>query len=463
MSGRPRTKLPDDQIISPYTNPAEVELIGILINRPANVRDAELMVADDFQEPRHWEALRVIRKLYAAGEEISPLTVAEAMDPKEKAEYLYLSFIAKERGFYTENFMARVNSVRRDAIDRACGRAAAQANWGLIVDLRAEYERLGKRHAKTLSAEELLGKDFPPLRWLVEGVLPEGTTLLAAPPKVGKTRLALQLSLALASGGYALNNQDTQCPATGVLYLALESGERRLQKDIRQLHESGPPNLHLATRWRRLAEGGSADLESFLDRQPDVTLIVMDTLAQVRSATHGDNGFLYSADYLCGASIKDLADKRGVNILIVHHTRKSLGDDPLDSVSGSYGVTGSVDHVLILQRKRMENDGTLSVISRDYPDNQWALSFVGGLWTLRGTPGQASADGWIGDGTSAERREILDLLRQEPMRPAELAVVLGKNPSTLRVLLMKLVEANKIYRRFDGAYAIVVDDSQKMH
>ncbi len=311
----------------------------------------------------------------------------------------------------------------------------------------------------------MLVKEFPPLQWLVDGVLPEGTTLLAAPPKVGKSRLALQLALALVNGGYALNSESTRCPSIEVLYLALESGERRLQKDIRQLQADGtiPVGLHLATTWRRLAEGGISDLETFLTKEPGVKLVIIDTLAQARSATHGDNGFLYSSDYLTGAAIKALGERRGISILVVHHTRKAISDDPLDSVSGSYGVTGSVDSVLVLERKRMESDGTLSIISRDYPDNRWALSFKDGLWTLRGTPSEAAADGWNGDGDSHERRAILDILRTQPMRPVELAMALGKNASTLRTLLQRLAETNKIYRKFDGTYAVMPDDPKKLN
>lgn len=449
----------------PYINPAEIELIAILLNRQNQLRDCEMLGRDDFQEARHYDAFTTIKDLHAAGESIDPLAVATAMDPKDKAEYSYLNAIAKEHGYFTGNLWARAVSMRKDAINRACQMAAANGDWTRIVELRAEYDRLGQRRFNTFTAAQLLAKEFPPLRWLVDGVLPEGCTLLAAPPKVGKSRLALQMALALANGGYALNSETTQCQAIEALYLALESGERRLQKDIRQLQPDGtiPVGLHLATAWRRLAEGGIGDLDTFLEREPGVKLIIIDTLAQARSATHGDNGFLYSSDYLTGAAIKELGDRHGISILIVHHTRKAISDDPLDSVSGSYGVTGSVDTVLVLERKRMESDGTLSIISRDYPDNRWALSFKDGLWTLRGTPSEASADGWNGEGDSHERRAILDILRVQPMRPVELAGVLRKNPSTLRTLLQRLAETNKIYRKFDGTYAVIPDDLKKLN
>jgi RecA-family ATPase len=57
--------------------------------------------------------------------------------------------------------------------------------------------------------------------------LPEGLTLPAGKPKLGKSWLALSVAFAVAAGGVALG---TYPVAQGeVLYLALEDNERRLQ------------------------------------------------------------------------------------------------------------------------------------------------------------------------------------------------------------------------------------------
>ena len=39
------------------------------------------------------------------------------------------------------------------------------------------------------------GLDLPPLRWIVPDLIPEGTTILAAPPKVGKCCLVYQIAV----------------------------------------------------------------------------------------------------------------------------------------------------------------------------------------------------------------------------------------------------------------------------
>ena len=311
--------------------------------------------------------------------------------------------------------------------------------------------------SKIMTASELWRKEFKPLKMIVTPILPEGVTLLVSAPKIGKTRLAGQLALATASGGYALNHPDTMVNKTKVLFMALESGDRRAQKDLKQMIENPPDGLFIVTEWPRLNDGGTAALEEWLDENPDCTLVIIDTIAKVRDSNHGGNGFMYTADYEAGAAIKAIADKRGISMLLLHHANKMNDDgkDLMDTVSGSTGVTGSVDHILFLKRNRLEEDGLMTLISRDFEDRQFAMTFKDGLWTLVGKPEEAAGDGWRGDGSSNARSEILVALRKEPMKPADLAATLGKNPTTVRRLLMNLSEAGKVQKRFDGKYSLL--------
>lgn len=310
--------------------------------------------------------------------------------------------------------------------------------------------------SRIISASDLWNKEFKPIKMIVTPILPEGVTLLVSPPKIGKTRLAGQLALAVASGGYALNHPDTIVNKTCVLFLALESGDRRAQKDMKQMIDNPPQGLFIATDFPKLNKGGKEELESWLDENPSCTLVIIDTLAKVRSADHG-KGFMYTDDYEAGSAIKAIADKRGISILLLHHTNKLSDDgkDMMDTVSGSTGVTGSVDHILFLKRNRLEEDGLMTLISRDFEDRQFAMTFKDGLWTLVGAPDEAAGEGWRGDGNSNARSEILVALRNEPMKPGELATKLGKNPSTIRVLLRNMVEAGKLQKRFDGKYSVL--------
>jgi RecA-family ATPase len=82
-----------------------------------------------------------------------------------------------------------------------------------------------------VSAHELASKSFPPINFVVVGLIFKGLTILAGEPKVGKSWLSLNLALSIARGTSCLG--DRSCPQGDVLYLALEDDEARLQRRIR--------------------------------------------------------------------------------------------------------------------------------------------------------------------------------------------------------------------------------------
>src|SRR5947209_1653111 len=74
------------------------------------------------------------------------------------------------------------------------------------------------------TAAELQEMDLPAPCWAVEGMIAQGITLLAGPPKVGKSWLCLQLAIAVAEGSDVLG---IPVEKGEVLYLALEDTPRR--------------------------------------------------------------------------------------------------------------------------------------------------------------------------------------------------------------------------------------------
>ena len=90
---------------------------------------------------------------------------------------------------------------------------------------------------------------FPPLSWVVPGLIPEGMSMLVGGPKIGKSWLSLGVALAVASGGRVLGRIGVG-DARPVLLLALEDGDRRLQDRARELLDDDPipPLLSYMTR-----------------------------------------------------------------------------------------------------------------------------------------------------------------------------------------------------------------------
>ena len=93
------------------------------------------------------------------------------------------------------------------------------------------------------SARELSEMELPPIRHVVEGLLPMGMGVLVAKPKLGKSWMVLDLCLAVAQGEPFLGFPTRQ---HGTLYLALEDGKSRMQTRLRRLLEGrpAPANMH---------------------------------------------------------------------------------------------------------------------------------------------------------------------------------------------------------------------------
>ena len=223
----------------------------------------------------------------------------------------------------------------------------------------ADFERLctsgelsaPKAALRTVSARELQLKDIPPVRFAVKGLIPAGLSILASPPKYGKSWLVLDLCLSVAAGkrflGFSTNR-------SGCLYLALEDSERRLKTRMDKLLYSrpAPEGFYFATEAQALDNGLLDALEAFLAAHGDVRLIVLDTYQRVRGAAQGREG-AYSADYRETGALKAFADRHNVALLLVHHLRKMRDDgDPFAMISGTTGISGAADTMLVLSRER---------------------------------------------------------------------------------------------------------------
>ena len=304
---------------------------------------------------------------------------------------------------------------------------------------------------------ELLARQLPSIQWAIPDILPEGLTLLAGKPKLGKSWLALAMALAVAAGDVAIGAHPVK--QGEVLYLALEDNERRLQSRAKQLltsMSSVPDAISFELRWPRLDQGGLTYLEEYLQTHPQMRLVVVDTWARIAPKTQHRQRSQYEDDYEALTPLKYLADTYRVSILAIHHLRKMRGDDVLDEITGSIGLTGVVDGALILKRERGQHEATLFVTGRDIEqEQQFALRFdpLTALWTMVGNADEVRR--------TKERQDILDLLSQQfpdGMTPRQVAEALDKNYHTTRCLLRKLEVAGEI-QHTDSQYVAIPRDT----
>ena len=262
-----------------------------------------------------------------------------------------------------------------------------------------------KKIVKSKSLSYLMAKEFPPTRWTVPEILPEGATLLAGAPKMGKSILALNIAIAVATEGNTLG-QKVEQPGQ-VLYLALEDGERRLKERIALLYpieaNNYTDNFCYADEWPTVGDGCEESLVAWLEEHKNAKLIIIDTLKRVKPRTRGNRNS-YDVDYESVACFQSIAKKYYVAILIVHHTRKGNSDDVMEDISGSTGLPGAVDNALILKRVRSKNDAILHLFSRDIEEKEMAISLSFPRWTLLGNAQEYKM--------SAERKAIMEILKE---------------------------------------------------
>ena len=229
-----------------------------------------------------------------------------------------------------------------------------------------ETERLlDPSYLHTFSMNDLYDQTFNSRPPIIDGLLPSGTYFLAGAPKVGKSFLVAQFAYHVSTGlpiwGYPVRRG-------GVLYLALEDDQRRLQERMsRMFGVEGTDDLNFAICSGQVGAGLETQLDNYLREHPNTRLVIIDTLQKVR-ATQGE-AYSYARDYDVIGQLKHITENRNVGLILVHHTRKQPASDVFETISGTTGLLGCADGAFILKKeKRTDLAATLEIVSRDQPD-----------------------------------------------------------------------------------------------
>ena len=206
---------------------------------------------------------------------------------------------------------------------------------------------------EVISAAELAKKSYPPITFLVDGILPPGFALLSAPPNSGKSWLALYLCLCVASGRPFIGFKTHQC---ATLYAGLEDSFQRLQgRSKKLLGEDIPPDCYLVTEASQIGSGLPDRIRAFKKAHPNLGLVVLDLFARVRNDDSANKN-AYRNDYSEAAALKTVADELKICILAITHNRKMRDEaDVFNNISGTTGLFGAADTGMILQKERRED------------------------------------------------------------------------------------------------------------
>lgn len=210
------------------------------------------------------------------------------------------------------------------------------------------------------SLKQLLTTEFPPQRWLVEGLMPlGGITLLSGAPESYKTWVMLDTAVSVAEGKPLFGKFPTS--RTKVLIIDEESGERILQERLIALRANSTTPIYTVSMKGAIftQEYVSELIEWCLEQE--IGLIVTDSLSRVHK---GDESTAKDMSALF-ALVRQLTTV-GISVVILHHNRKSnpgIGYSAND-IRGSSDILASVDSAVALSTNRSGYVNVMQVKNR---------------------------------------------------------------------------------------------------
>lgn len=296
---------------------------------------------------------------------------------------------------------------------------------------------------------ELKGRTFMPLKWIIPRYIPEGVTLLAGKPKVGKSWLMLTTSLSVSMGERVLGEI---CVRRNVIYYALEDNESRMHDRTDRLigmEADWPENMTVFYELPNVDQGCIAQIEKDLSETP-ADLIIIDTLAAIK----GQRSKLeepYAHDYRTMKLLQTLGKEKKISIVVVHHLRKATSDDVFDTISGTMGLSGAADTLVLLTRTKTD-ELRFCTRGRDVEPEDKIIDFDSDLgeWNVVGDYEEESSV------TAGAKDLILGhiMASATSMTPADIVKKTGLGASTVRGTLKRMLDAGKIKKTKYGTYHV---------
>ena len=204
-----------------------------------------------------------------------------------------------------------------------------------------------RRHTRKyslLSAADLLA--LPAIRWRIKHVLPEtGIGIIGGQSTAGKTFIALDMALRIASGMEFFGHRSYKCP---VVYLALEGagGFAGRLRAWRIMYGDMPSNLHFVLRQTfdvRDAHDRAELMRSLTDIGFAGGVVIIDTLAQAAIGME-ENSSEGMGQAIAG--LQELQEAVGGLVMASHH----LGKDASRGLRGHSSLFAACDVVMEVAR-----------------------------------------------------------------------------------------------------------------
>lgn len=198
--------------------------------------------------------------------------------------------------------------------------------------------------------------NFQPQRYLIDGILPEGLTLMAGQPKTGKSFLALDWAMCIGTG---MNWQDKETVSGSVLYMQSEApGTLPKRLDSWLFKAPRPPSsvdLKFILEQTDLRDG-ERTISDIGEHLTDATLLVIDTLSRNNHGSETDDRDMPALVKTCDL----IRDTFGTSVLLVHHSTKESNGQVSSWYRGHSSLTGAIDMGISVTR-RMKDELCIKV------------------------------------------------------------------------------------------------------
>ena len=240
-----------------------------------------------------------------------------------------------------------------------------------------------------ITGDDIYFSEDVPINWAIENILPEGMCIIAALPKIGKSWLALQISLAVEN---ALEVLGFKVKQGRTLYCAYEDNRKRIKRRFKTTGvkpEDKRPNFIFKSS--ALTEGLEEQIEDWIKETPDARLVVIDTYYHALPKNlKRSNKERYEIDSQNLSGLQRIALDYNITILIVHHTTKGKHDDTFNEISGSVGMQSIADTLWVISSDRKaKKDSILEITGRDIESDSFQIGLdVNCKWLNKGRPGE---------------------------------------------------------------------------
>lgn len=321
--------------------------------------------------------------------------------------------------------------------------------WKLTA--AAEREQMEKLASmRPVSAYDLFNREPEAGTMLIEDCLHQGCTILAGPPKCGKSWLTLGIGISVATGGVFIGARKVLRPGR-VAYWALEESERRTAARLKSLTDTRDITLQNLDFFYDIPTVDQL-LTYCSEYHPD--LIVIDTLMAFVTRVRSSHRDVFRDDYREIKTLADLAKDQKTAVLVVHHTSKT-GGDTIGAVAGSHGVTAAADCVWKITRQPQKR-ATLEITGREIEDQAFLMEL-----DIAGQVGWRTIEEGEDVQLSGERQIVLEVLREKPNQtPKQIGMEIGKTPPATRKLLQRMTQAGLIVKNTNGNYRLAEQKEQ---